>query len=89
MARTTKIGQCKFCKRTGVRLVTAHAIPRSFFKIVRGKGKYSVGIQAKRGSVLTPFYQAGVADNSILCEECEPKFSKWDDYGFEVLSVSR
>jgi hypothetical protein len=81
---------CRFCKREGVRFVKAHVIPRSFFKIVRGDGKYSVGMEAKPGApVKTPYYQAGPTDDSILCEECEPKFTEWDTYGFEVLSVPR
>lgn len=80
---------CRFCKRTGVHFVKAHVIARSFFKIVRGKGNYSVGMEVKRRSLKTPYYQAGVADESILCEECEPKFTKWDAYGFDVLSVPR
>ena len=82
--------KCRLCGRERVCLVNAHVIARSFFKIVRGKGDYSVGMEAKRGSPLkTPYYQAGVADTSILCEECERKFTKWDTYGFEILSISR
>jgi hypothetical protein len=79
-------GECKFCKRWGVRLVNAHVIPRSFFKIVRGKGKFSVGMHVGRTKIKTPYHQAGVADSGILCEECEPRFSTWDDYGFEAFS---
>ena len=44
---------------------------------------------AKHASLTTPYYQAGVADPSILCKECEPKFTAWDTYGFEILSVPR
>ena len=80
---------CRFCKRTGVRFVNAHVIPRSFFTLVRGEGHYSVEMRAGRGSLETPYHQAGVADQAILCEECEPKFGAWDTYGFEVFSVPR
>jgi hypothetical protein len=83
--KNTGIGECRFCKRRDIRLIKAHVIPRSFFKIVRGKGKFSVGMHVGRSQIKTPYYQAGVADSGILCGECEPKFSKWDDYGFEAL----
>lgn len=46
-------------------------------------------MQAKYTSFTTPYHQAGVADLSILCEECEPKFTPWDTYGFEILSPIR
>ncbi len=84
-----KVQACRFCKRGGVRFVNAHVIARSFFKIVRGNAKYSVRMEAKGTSLRTPYHQAGVADASILCEDCEPKFTKWDTYGFEILSISR
>jgi hypothetical protein len=71
----------------GVRLINAHVIPRSFFTIVRGEGKYAVQMRAGAGSVQTPYHQAGVADPEMLCEECEPKFGEWDTYGFEVFSL--
>ena len=82
-------GTCKFCGKTAVRLVNAHVIPRSFFTLVRGEGKYSVQMKAGRGLVETPYHQAGVADPAIICEECEPKFGQWDTYGFEVFSIPR
>ncbi len=46
-------------------------------------------MRAGRGSFITPYHQAGVADPAILCDECEPKFGAWDTYGFEVFSVPR
>jgi hypothetical protein len=83
------MGPCRFCKRNGVQFVNAHIIARSFFTLVRGEGNYSVEMIAGRGSLETPYHQAGVADRAILCEECEPKFGEWDTYGFNVFSVPR
>jgi hypothetical protein len=80
---------CKFCKQTGVGFVNAHIIARSFFKLIRRDAKYSIEMRAGRGSFNRRFLQAGSADPSILCEECERKFTEWDTYGFEVLSVPR
>ena len=66
-------------------MVNAHIIPRSFFELVRGKGKHSVGIVIDKDTYSTPFLQAGPSDESILGNCCEPKFSEWDDYGFKIL----
>ena len=43
-------------------------------------------MQAKHDALNTPYHQAGIADSAILCDECEPKFTGWDTYGFEVLA---
>jgi hypothetical protein len=66
-------------------MVKAHIIPRSFFRIVRAEAKYSVAIRRGRPE----FTQAGIYDWAILCEACEPRFTPWDTYGFEVLSKNR
>jgi hypothetical protein len=71
--------------RGGMKMVNAHIIPRSFFELVRGKGKHSVGIVIDKDTYSTPFLQAGPSDESILGNCCEPKFSEWDDYGFKIL----
>lgn len=80
---------CKFCGRADARFVKAHVIPRSFFKIVRGDGKFAVEMQAKHSTLETPYHQAGVNDPAMLCEDCEPKFGSWDTYGFELLSAPK
>lgn len=64
--------------------VDAHAIPRSFFlkykrpnEILRLAGT-SRHFFPKKSPI-------GVYDSGILCNECEPKFSPYDDYGFEFF----
>src|SRR5690349_19825245 len=76
---------CRFCGTQGCSFANAHIIPRSFFKIIRGDSNYTVMMRADGRTVETPYFQAGLSDNQILCLECEPKFSEWDRYGFEVL----
>jgi hypothetical protein len=56
---------------------------------LRGEEKYSIEMRAKYSSLATPYYQAGIADTSILCDECEAKFTPWDTYGFDVLGLRR
>jgi hypothetical protein len=77
------VNTCRFCKRSGVQFVNAHIIPRSFFTLVRRDAKYSVEMQANPLSLATPYRQAGIADDAILCDACEPKFSAWDTYGLK------
>lgn len=56
---------------------------------MRGDAKFAVEMRATGMSLETPYRQAGVMDERILCSECEPKFTKWDTYGFEMLSATR
>src|SRR5713101_4448086 len=79
------VGKCLFCLSEGVKLVKAHIIPRSFFEVTRGSGKYAVGFVLTKETVETPYEQAGLHDEGILGECCEPKFTEWDTYGFENL----
>jgi hypothetical protein len=85
MPKNKIIGVCRLCRREGAALVDAHVIPRSFFELVRGEGKFSVGFQVDKNSYSTPYFQAGPSDDSILGSCCEPKFSDWDAYGFKIL----
>lgn len=68
------------------RLINAHAILRRFFEVIRDTGKYSVMINANKPlKSAGKFYQAGVYDSEILCEDCERKFSDFDNYGWQIL----
>jgi hypothetical protein len=67
-------------------LIKAHAIPRKFFEGIRGTGNYSVLIDANKPLKADgTYYQAGTYDNEILCEDCEKKFSDFDNYGWQIL----
>jgi hypothetical protein len=71
------------------RLIKAHAIPRKFFAGIRGTGNYSVLIDANKPlKAAGTYYQAGAYDNEILCEDCEKKFSDFDNYGWQILGNS-
>lgn len=78
-------GKCLLCLTEGVEMVKAHIIPRSFFEIIKGDEKYTVGFILKKETVETPYEQAGPYDEGILGKCCEPRFNEWDTYGFEIL----
>ena len=77
---------CRLCDREFPKLAKAHIIPRSFFKAIRGEGKYSILFQASKKEITQEFKQAGIYDTAILCEECEPRFTSFDDHGFRVFT---
>jgi hypothetical protein len=68
------------------RLIKAHIISRKFYEQIRGRDKYAVMVNANKSvKEAGTFYQAGIFDREILCEECERKFSALDDYGWQIL----
>jgi hypothetical protein len=78
--------RCRFCNQDKPRLARAHIIPRSFFRLVRGEGHYSVLMRASRKAVTQDYTQAGIYDCGILCVECERRFSRYDTHGFAVFT---
>jgi hypothetical protein len=79
------IGKCGMCEEVK-RLIDAHAIPRTFFKDLKQGGNYAVLVDANKPMKSAgTFYQAGVYDSAILCEDCERKFSEFDRYGWQIL----
>jgi hypothetical protein len=79
------VGVCRLCGQLRP-LIKAHAIPRSFFKNLKGTAKYSVLFDANAPlNKVSTFYQAGIYDSGILCIDCEKKFNNLDTYGWEIL----
>jgi hypothetical protein len=75
--------QCRLCNNAS-KLVKAHIIPESFFRVLRidDKAPLIISDVADHFPARSPI---GVYDEEILCETCEPKFDRFDDYGTEVL----
>lgn len=68
------------------RLIKAHIIPRRYFEAIRGTGKFAVMVNANKPvRDAGKFLQAGPYDCEILCQDCEKKFSDFDNYGWQVL----
>jgi hypothetical protein len=77
--------KCKFCHNEVAKLVDAHVIPRSFFKLTRGTGKHSVLVGVDEKKLDKKFKQAGISDRRILRETCERLFGPYDKHGFEAV----
>lgn len=74
---------CRLCDQER-ELVKAHAIPESFFRVLRSEGEVPVLVSNTK----QPFPKRapiGVYDKRILCDECERRFSHVDGYASEIL----
>ncbi|HRY52257.1 MAG TPA: hypothetical protein P5089_00180 [Candidatus Portnoybacteria bacterium] len=74
---------CKFCLQDK-KLVDAHIVPRCFFERQKG-GELFLEVLCTNKSIRKSRSYIGLYDNSLVCYECEQKFSKFDDYGCKLL----
>lgn len=65
----------------------AHVIPRSFHRIDPSDRQPTRLVTNVEGRY-TQKIRKGVYDASIVCEECERRFSPWDDYADELFLKS-
>jgi len=79
------MSQCRLCEKEG-KLVKAHVIPEAFFRVLREDGN-SPQLLTSTPDHLPKRSPIGVYDESILCEVCESKFDRFDDYGIQTLLV--
>jgi hypothetical protein len=77
------------CKLCGLekKLIEAHVIPRSFHRIDPDDKTPTRLVTSVEGRY-TQKVPKGVYDDSIVCEDCERRFSSWDDYGDEIFLKS-
>lgn len=75
--------QCRLCDKEG-KLVKAHVIPEAFFRVLRD-GEDAPQLLTSTPDHLPKRSPIGVYDEGILCEACEPKFDRFDDYGNQIL----
>lgn len=74
---------CRFCGKDR-KLIKAHIVPEGFFKIfpqdagVTRLYSNAPGTYPKRAPV-------GIYDRTILCQECDNRFSPWDQHAQDVL----
>src|ERR1051326_1929174 len=78
--------RCKLCG-LDKKLIEAHVIPRSFFRIDPQEKQPSRLVTNVEGRYAQKIPK-GVYDASIVCEECERTFSGWDDYADELFLKS-
>lgn len=74
---------CKLCGQNR-RLIEAHVIPRSFFRLDPSEQKPARLVTNAKGRY-PQNVPKGVYDKGILCESCERVFSPWDDYAADLF----
>lgn len=86
MSSKKSLKHCKFCGECKS-LIKSHIIPRSFYKELRGdfSKPYSIYLEISEKEKIEKYYQAGIYDAEIVCEECEKLFCPFDQHGQEVL----
>ena len=77
---------CKLCG-SDKKLIEAHIIPRSFHRI-KPNEKDPIRLITNVEGRYTQKVPKGVYDATIVCEDCERRFSSWDDYGDEIFLKS-
>jgi hypothetical protein len=76
---------CRYCGDQK-KLIKAHVIPEAFFRRLRA-GKAPPMLLTNNENEYPKKAPIGVYDRGILCQECERKFSHWDDYAQELLDI--
>jgi hypothetical protein len=74
---------CKLCGEDR-KLIEAHVIPRSFHRLDpkdTRPARLVTNVQGRHGQNIPK----GIYDKTILCEQCERRFSKWDGYAAQLL----
>jgi hypothetical protein len=74
---------CKLCGHDR-KLIKAHIIPKSFFRLDSADQK-PARLITNVGGRYAQNIPKGVYDKGILCETCERVFSPWDDYAADLF----
>jgi hypothetical protein len=77
---------CQLCGQDR-KLVQAHVIPRSFH-LIAPDDKKPARLATNAEGRYPQKIPKGVYDASILCEDCERRFSPWDDYADGIFLKS-
>jgi len=77
------------CRLCGLdkKLIEAHVVPKSFFRIEptdEGPLRLVTNVEGQFAQKLPK----GPYDSAIICESCERRFSRWDDYGDHLFIKS-
>ena len=78
--------RCELCGQDK-KLIEAHVIPRSFHRIDPSDKEPTRLVTNVEGRY-TQKARKGVYDGSIVCEDCERHFTRWDDYADEIFLKS-
>ena len=78
--------KCKFCQNEFDKLADAHVIPKSFFKLTKGKGKHSILVGVDERELDRKHKQDRLSDKSILCQDYDGRrFGPYDKHGIEAV----
>lgn len=77
------MSHCRLCNQDR-KLVKAHAIPQSFFRVMRSGSEIPLLVSNTENS-FPKRLPIGIYDENILCEECEKTFGEVDSYAAQVL----
>lgn len=75
---------CKLCLQDRV-LIRAHILPDAFNRDLRGGAERPPVMLANNPEEFPKRLPGGHYDENLLCEECELRFNKWDDYAAEFF----
>jgi len=75
---------CKLCG-ADKRLIKAHVIPAAFFARSGNASAFESFLHTFDPNDHSKRLPSGVYDRELLCDECENRFQRWDDYGATLL----
>jgi hypothetical protein len=75
---------CKLCGADR-KLIKAHVIPAAFFEKNGNDSAFESFLYTFDLTTHSKRLPAGIYDKELLCNDCERRFQKWDDYGANLL----
>jgi hypothetical protein len=75
---------CKLCGADR-KLIKAHVIPAAFFEKNGNDSAFESFLHTFDLTTHSKRLPAGSYDKELLCNDCERRFQKWDDYGANLL----
>jgi hypothetical protein len=75
---------CKLCGADR-KLIKAHVIPAAFFDKNGNDSAFESFLYSVDPATHSKRIHAGVYDKELLCDDCERRFQRWDNYGANLL----
>ena len=75
---------CKLCG-ADKKLIRAHVIPAAFFDKSGNDSAFDSSLYSGNPATHPKRIHIGVYEKELLCDDCERRFQRWDDYGVKLL----
>lgn len=75
---------CKLCKEPKEKFSKSHIIPDFMYKSLKNEKSQIFRMHMPHGSRLKPIF-TGFYQKPFLCDDCEAKINKWENYAEKVL----